>query len=104
MFVGIGIKNFITQRFPILEVGIIKKIPGLELFSFFSAFQQVTNFSITRPEASILLEYIKNRPPETLVKKPIVVIKRTVKSQKTEPVRATSVKKNKPAAVVNTAA
>jgi predicted RNA-binding protein with PUA-like domain len=57
----------ITQRFPVIEISVIKKIDGLELFSFFSAFQQATNFSITRPEGSILVDFIKEyltREPE----------------------------------------
>jgi predicted RNA-binding protein with PUA-like domain len=52
-------KARISQRFPIIEANIIKKIPGLELFSFFSAFQQAINFTITRPEGTILMEYIE---------------------------------------------
>ena len=49
----------ITHRFPLIEASVIKKIPGLELFSFFSAFQLAVNFSITRPEGSILMGYIE---------------------------------------------
>ena len=36
----------------------IKRIPGLEHFSFFKAFQQATNFSMTFQEGRILHEYI----------------------------------------------
>ena len=64
----------ITQRFPVIEISVIKKIDGLELFSFFSAFQQATNFSITRPEGSILVEFIKEyltREPEPKPETPV---------------------------------
>lgn len=54
----------INQRIPLLEAATIKKIPGLELFSFFSAFQQAVNFSITRPEALRLLGYLEHRPAD----------------------------------------
>jgi hypothetical protein len=63
----------ITQHFPVLEASVIKKIPGLELFSFFSAFQQAVNFSITRREGTRLIEYIKEHPPEAQPPKPAPV-------------------------------
>jgi len=44
-------------------------MPGLELFFFFSAFQQATNFSIRRPEGAILLEFIEKYLAEGPVKK-----------------------------------
>ena len=87
-------KGHIIQRFALVEASVIKKIPGLELFSFFSAFQQAINFTITRPEASILLEYIeehKSDPPVKIPEKPVKPVK---------PVRqaaAPSVKQSAPA-------
>ncbi len=67
-------RGHIIQRFALVEASAIKKIPGLELFSFFSAFQQAINFTVTRPEASILLEYIeahKSDPPVKIPEKPV---------------------------------
>jgi len=53
-----------VKRFRTIDKSIIKKIPGLELFSFFSAFQQATNYTLTRPEGTILLDYIETHPLE----------------------------------------
>jgi hypothetical protein len=86
-------KGHLVQRFPIIEASVIKKIPGLELFSFFSAFQQAINFSVTRPEGAILLEFIEKHQAEVREN----VSKLTLKSKKPEAPRATSVKKKKPA-------
>lgn len=49
----------IHLRFRIIESREIKKISGLEQFSFFKAFQQATNFAITPDEGEILLKYIE---------------------------------------------
>lgn len=71
-------KGHITQRFALIETSAIKKIPGLELFSFFAAFQQATNFTLTRPEGSILLEYIekhKSDPPPQKPEKPVKAVR-----------------------------
>ncbi|MCX6064196.1 MAG: EVE domain-containing protein [Chloroflexi bacterium] len=87
-------KGTFIRRFPVIETNIIKKIPGLELFSFFAAFQQAVNFSITRPEGSILLEFIEKylaAGPE--IKK---VSKPATKPKKAAPIRVTtSTKKTK---------
>lgn len=82
----------LIKRFQVIDASVIKKIEGLELFSFFSAFQQATNFTVTRPEASILLEFIETSKPEPPVRK-VVSPPKPVK-----PVRQASVKKSKPAA------
>jgi|GEM_PF-1624751 len=74
-------KAHFIKRFPVIDTTIIKKIPGLELFSFFSAFQQAVNFLITRPEGMILLEFIEQylqngpaakREPAPKLRKPAV--------------------------------
>lgn len=49
----------IHLRFPIIESSEIKKIPGLEQFSFFKAFQQATNFTVSPQEGAILLKYVE---------------------------------------------
>ncbi len=69
----------LVQRFPLIEASVIKKIEGLELFSFFSAFQQAINYSITRPEGSILLEFIERHKDEMreTASKPASVPKKT---------------------------
>ncbi len=94
----------IEKRIPILEANIIKKIPGLELFSFFSAFQQATNFSITRPEGARLLDYIENRPADEPVSKPAPIPRAAPKIAKPQAVRAPSAKLGKPAAVASATA
>lgn len=91
-------KGRLIQRFPIIEASVIKKIDGLELFSFFSAFQQATNFTVTRPEGTILLEFIEKHQAEAheSVSKPVV------KVRKAGPTCApTSVKKTKSAKPAN---
>ncbi len=78
----------IIQRFPLIEMGVVKKIPGLELFSFFSAFQQATNFTVTRPEGSILLEFIKSyKAPEPEKKSGSTPSKSASRLQGPSPVR-----------------
>jgi hypothetical protein len=90
----------IEKRIPLLESNIIKKIPGLELFSFFSAFQQAVNYSITRPEGIRLLEYIENRPAYEPVSKPAPAPKSAPKTVKSEVSRMPAVKQAKPASAV----
>jgi hypothetical protein len=68
-------KGHFIKRFPVIETAVIKKIPGLELFSFFSAFQQATNYSITRPEGARLLEFIENYKPEPAAPKRVAASK-----------------------------
>jgi predicted RNA-binding protein with PUA-like domain len=92
-------KGRITQRFPLVEMSVIKKIPGLELFSFFSAFQQATNFSITRPEGQILQEFISTYKPESPVKKSVT--RPGVEHQKAGTARTASARVSKPARAVN---
>ena len=93
------------KRFRTIEKNIIKKIPGLELFSFFSAFQQATNFTLTRPEGAILLEYIETHPTEAPSKKVEKTPKLPVKTRKPDPLHpaphpaphASSPKRSRPA-------
>ena len=87
-------KGRLTLRFPLVEMSVIKKIPGLELFSFFSAFQQAINFTLTRPEGSILMEYIELHKNDEL--KPELAprqstAKPVVKSRNSDPQRGSSV-------------
>jgi len=82
-------KGHLVQRFPIIAASVIKKIPGLELFSFFSAFQQAINFSITRPEGARLLGFIEKYQAEEHES----VLKPTVKARKPESTRTTGEKK-----------
>jgi predicted RNA-binding protein with PUA-like domain len=91
----------ILQRFPTIDASIIKKIPGLELFSFFSAFQQATNFSVLRPEGTILMEFIEEHKADIQVKKRESVAKPAPKAAKTSPVRQVNTKKTSPAAPSN---
>jgi predicted RNA-binding protein with PUA-like domain len=79
----------LVQRFPVVEAGIVKKIQGLELFSFFSAFQQAVNYSITRPEGAILLEFIEKYQQEEHKPAPTP----RAKPRKAAPARTTSPKK-----------
>ncbi len=90
----------ILQRFPIIESSVIKKIPGLELFSFFSAFPQAINFTLNRPEGTILLEFIEAHQAEWKDKKlEIVPPKPAPKLKKPAPaVRPGIEKKTKPSA------
>jgi predicted RNA-binding protein with PUA-like domain len=88
-------KCHLTKRFPMIEASVIKKIPGLELFSFFSAFQQATNFSITRPEGAILLEFIERHLAEEQLKKREFVRKPAKKIKNSEPVRTSGAGKSK---------
>jgi predicted RNA-binding protein with PUA-like domain len=88
-------KCHISQRFPIIEENVIKKIPGLELFSFFSAFPKATNFSITRPEGSILLEFIEKYQAEEPTKKRETVRKSAAKVTKPASIRTASAVKSK---------
>lgn len=82
----------IIQRFPTVEASVIKKIPGLELFSFFSAFPQAINFSITKPEGTILLEFIEERKAEEMTKKPETPSKPASKTAKPQSVKAATSK------------
>jgi len=93
-------KGRFIQRFQLIDANIIKKIPGLELFSFFSAFQQATNFTVTRPEGTILLEFIETYKPEAPVKKRESLPRPAPKARKAEPAPAAP-KKNKTAATAN---
>jgi len=77
-------KGHFTKRFPVIEVNVIKKIEGLELFSFFSAFQQAINFSITRPEGSILLEFIEKYEKDIAENKIEIPVKQPVRVKKLE--------------------
>jgi predicted RNA-binding protein with PUA-like domain len=86
-------KGRLIKRFQTIETSVIKKIPGLELFSFFSAFPQATNFTITRPEGMILLEFIDQNQVARSDKKPEMVSKPAAKSNKPVQTRATSQKK-----------
>jgi hypothetical protein len=89
-------KGHFVRRFPVIETSIIKKIPGLELFSFFSAFQQATNFSITRPEGARLLEFIENYKPEPAAPKRV-----TASKPRTTAARPGAPRRSKPAAAAN---
>ena len=80
----------LIKRFRTIDKSIIKKIHGLDLFSFFSAFQQAINYTLTRPEGTILLEYIETHPLEEPQKKTVAVAKPAVRSRTSEPVRATA--------------
>jgi hypothetical protein len=92
-------KGHLINRFPIIETNVIKKIPGLELFSFFSAFQQATNFTLTRPEGSILLEFIEKYQVELRDKPRETVSKPALKpASKTGRPAPAATKKVKPAA------
>ena len=91
-------KGHIIQRFPLIEANIIKKIPGLELFSFFSAFQQATNFTLTRPEGSILLEFIEKYQVELRDKPRENVSKPAPKPARPTPMRTAVAKKTRAAA------
>ena len=87
-------KGRLTLRFPLIEMSVIKKIPGLELFSFFSAFQQAINFTLTRPEGSILMEYIelhKNDEEKPEMAPRQSTAKPVVKSRNSDPQRGSSV-------------
>jgi len=88
-------KGHLVQRFPIIEPAIIKKIDGLELFSFFSAFQQATNFTLTRGEGQILLEFIEQRPPGLPLTAGLSALKPGLKPR--SPASAPAVKKKAPA-------
>ena len=92
-------KCHIIQRFALIEADAIKKIDGLELFSFFSAFQQATNFLITRPEGMILLQYIEEHKDDPPVEIPVKAPRPALRSSKPGPTRAAaSATKSKPAA------
>lgn len=93
-------KGQLTQRFPIIEANIIKKIPGLELFSFFSAFQQAINYSVTRQEGARLLDFIGKYQAENHES----TTKPAAKPRKPAPVPAVSAKKNQPAKPANKSA
>jgi hypothetical protein len=58
-------KLTIVQPFQIIESSEIKLISKLNNFSFYKAFQQATNFSITYAEGTILAQYIEKARPET---------------------------------------
>jgi hypothetical protein len=88
-------KCCLTQRFPIIEASVIKKLPGLELFSFFSAFPRATNFSITRPEGAILLEFIEKYLAEGPARKNNPVRKPAAKIRLSEPGRTSQAGKAK---------
>ncbi|MCX6065070.1 MAG: EVE domain-containing protein [Chloroflexi bacterium] len=55
----------LIQHFPLIETKEIRRIRGLEHFSFYKAFQQATNFAITFEEGTILAKYIEKVRPET---------------------------------------
>jgi hypothetical protein len=91
-------KGHLVLRFPVIETSVIKKIDGLELFSFFSAFPQAINFTLTRPEGTILLDFIEEHKAEWLAKSREEALKPPAKTSKAAPTRATAAKKTKPAA------
>ena len=90
------------KRFRTIEKSVIKKIPGLDLFSFFSAFQQAINYTLTRPEGTILLEFIEENPTEEPPKKVAKVLKPVIRTRNPEAVhasaRVSSPAKDRPAA------
>jgi hypothetical protein len=88
----------ITRRFALIEAGVIKKIPGLELFSFFSAFQQATNYTVFRPEGTILMEFIEKHQADALTRPPEKISKPAPRVRTASPARAASDKKGKPSA------
>jgi hypothetical protein len=99
-------KGHLTQRFPIIETSVIKKIDGLELFSFFSAFQQATNFTLTRPEGTILLQFIEEHRLEWQNQPRQIAAKPVAKTRKADPTPAPGARKTKsavPASVSNEA-
>jgi len=93
-------KGQLIQRFPIIEASVIKKIPGLELFSFFSAFQQAINFSVTRQEGARLLEFIEKYQSENQESK----LKPAAKPMRSQPKSAVSAKKSQAAKPSNKSA
>lgn len=91
-------KGRLIQRFSTIETSVIKKIDGLELFSFFSAFQQATTFSITRPEGARLLEFIEKNQTELPAK---TLEKPSIKTKKPVPARTTGNQKTRPISSAN---
>ena len=97
-------KGHLIRRFPVIDMSVIKKVDGLELFSFFSAFQQAVNFSITRPEGTILLEFIEQYLADAPIRerenaqKLAAKIKKPALTRSAPAARAVNVKKSKPAA------